>query len=84
MDPSGREVITVNEDAYLLDRELQFHLNSAVNWYTQGVKSIAYDEILICMGVIYAAVAVHAINVSAGLMILETLRHSEMYEGYPA
>lgn len=74
----------MNDDAYLLDRELQFHLNSAVRWYQQGVKSIAYDEIQICIGMIYAAVAVHALNVTDGLTILETLRQSEIYEGYPA
>lgn len=74
----------MNDNAYLLDRELQFHLNSAVRWYTQGVKSLAYDEIQICIGMIYAAVAVHALNVMDGLTILETLRQSEIYEGYPA
>lgn len=74
----------MTDNAYLLDREVQYHLNGAVRWYRQGLKVLAYDEIQICIGIIYAAVAVHALNVNDALTILETLRASEMYAGYLA
>lgn len=74
----------MNDNEYLLDRELQYHLNSAVRWYQQSVKCIAYDEIQICIGMIYAAVAMHMLTVTDGLTILETLRRSEMVERYMA
>ena len=74
----------MNDNEYLLDRELQYHLNSAVRWYQQSVKCIAYDEIQICIGMIYAAVAMNVLTVDDGITILETLRRSEMVERYMA
>lgn len=74
----------MNDNEYLLDRELQYHLNGAVNWYRQDVKCLAYDEIQICIGLVYAAVAMHMLTVTDGLTILETLRRSEMCAGYTA
>lgn len=74
----------MNDNVYLLDHEFMYHLLSAINWYRYDSKTLAYDEIQICIGMVYAAVAIHALSVSDALTILETLRRSEMYVGYPA
>lgn len=74
----------MNEQEYLLNKEMLYHLNSAMLWYRYDSKSLAYDEIQICIGMVYAAVAIHMLTVQDALAILGTLRASELYVGYPA
>lgn len=74
----------MSEQEYLLNQEMLFHLNSANSWYRYESKSLAYDEIMICIGIVYSAVAMHMLSVNDGLTILETLRSSEMCAGYLA
>ncbi len=68
-------------DAYILDRELQYHLNRAVYWYKENCWSLAYDQMLICQGIIYAAVSIHMISAEDAITILQILRASEMTTG---
>lgn len=73
----------MNND-YILDKEMQFHLNRSVYWYKESCWSLACDEVYICQGIVYAAIAMHMLTVTDGLTILETLRRSEMVERYMA
>lgn len=68
-------------DEYILDKELQFHLNRSVYWYKQKCWSLAYDEIYICQGIIYAAVVMHLVTVDDAITILNTLRTSQLTLG---
>lgn len=70
-----------NTDEYILDRELQYHLNRAVYWYKQKCWSLAYDEMYISQGIIYAAVALHFIDAYDAIKILNTLRTSQLTLG---
>lgn len=74
----------MNEQEYLLNKEMMYHLNSAMLWYREDYKTMAYEEIQICIGMVYAAVAIHFLTVQDALTILGTLRASELYVGYPA
>lgn len=68
-------------DEYILDRELQYHLNRAIYYFDELYWRLAYDQMLICQGIIYAAASIHMISAEDALTILQILRASEMTTG---
>lgn len=71
----------IKGDGYILDRELLYHLHRAIYFYKEKYWSLAYDQMLICQGIIYAAVSIHLISAEDALTILQILRASEMTTG---
>lgn len=72
----------MNEQEWMFDREFLYHLDSAVSWHKLDDSFLSYNEIQICMGMIYAAIALQILSVADGMTILFTLRRSDMYVSY--